>query len=67
MSSPASETTYVRRRVRSGAAACGTTPSARNCPCAPWLTSGQQTICEDEVPVEGPTVISVIVEGGLAE
>ena len=67
MSSPVSDSTQARRRVCSGGAACGATPVARNCSCAPWLTSGRQVICENEVPVEGPTAISVIVEGGLAE
>lgn len=67
MSSPVSDRTDLRKGVRAGAAACGATTDVQSCTCAPWLASGCQAICEDEIPVDGPTAISVIVEGRLAE
>jgi hypothetical protein len=39
--------------------ACGAPLRARDCQCAAWLALAQQVICEDLLPVEGPTAIVV--------
>jgi hypothetical protein len=48
--------------VNSGAA-----PGNRICRCVEWLTLGYRVLCESEIPVEGPTAISVIIDGSLDE
>lgn len=66
MSSPVSDGTEVQGRGRSSTAAC-TTLGAANCQCARWLATGQQVICEDEIPPEGPTAVPVIGDGEPGE
>lgn len=59
MNSHVSDDPAVGRRPCAASTACRTSPAAWNCPCVGWLASGQQVICEGEMPVEGPTTILV--------
>jgi hypothetical protein len=47
---------------RRASTACGARSGVRVCLCERWLALGQAVICEDEIPVDRPTVISVIEE-----
>ena len=67
MDSQVSDNANRRGRVNSAPPACRTSRGARPCLCAPWSSSGYDVLCEGELPLEGPTAISVIMEGGLSE